>query len=53
MKVNILWRKSSEEKGINGSDIRKRILNNLEWRHLVPKATYDVIKRLDLQQQFK
>lgn len=39
LKTEVLWTKSPEEKGLTGSDIRRRIVAGEEWEHLVPAST--------------
>lgn len=41
--IEILWHVSLEEKGISGTDVRKRILLNKEWKHLVPHFVYEYV----------
>jgi nicotinamide-nucleotide adenylyltransferase len=40
--VHILWEKRPEEKGISGSDVRRRMVLGLPWEDLVPES----VKRL-------
>ena len=35
---------SNATKNITGTEIREKIINNLNWQDLVPKATYEIIK---------
>ena len=38
LKVHVLREVKSEEKGISGSEVRRRMASGLEWKHLVPGA---------------
>ncbi len=39
LKTEVLWEKSSHEKGLSGSDIRRRMAAGEAWEHLVPPST--------------
>jgi nicotinamide mononucleotide adenylyltransferase len=39
LKTEVLWMRSSAEKGIRGCDIRKRMASGDAWEHLVPRQT--------------
>ncbi|NLI81863.1 MAG: nicotinate-nucleotide adenylyltransferase [Deltaproteobacteria bacterium] len=39
LRTEVLWDRPLSEKGIRGSDIRKRMAAGLEWEHLVPRQT--------------
>ena len=41
--VEVLWRRTKEEKGVSGSQIRQRILADEKWDDLVPKTVYDYV----------
>lgn len=55
LKVEVLWRRTLEEKGVTGAWIRSCIATNQEWAHLVPKSVYEYItengldKRITIQ----
>lgn len=51
--VEILWRKSLEEKGISGSWVRSCIATDQEWAHLVPKSVYNYLTERDLDKRIK
>ena len=38
LEVEVLWRKSREEKGITGDEIRRLIAADKEWQQYVPKT---------------
>lgn len=37
-KVRVLWRRDPADKNITGTEVRRRISNDLDWRSLVPEA---------------
>ena len=39
LKTEILWEKPHHEKGISGSDVRRRMATGEGWEHLVPPST--------------
>ncbi len=39
LKTEVLWEKPSHEKGLSGSDIRRRMAAGEAWEHLVPPST--------------
>lgn len=41
--VEVLWRRSLEEKGVTGTQIRQRILAGEKWNDLVPRTVYDYV----------
>ena len=41
--VEVLWRRTKEEKGVSGSQIRQRILADEKWDDLVPKTVFDYV----------
>ena len=43
-KVEILWERSLSERFTTGTEVRKRILENKTWAHLVPGAVYEYFK---------
>jgi len=45
LKTEVLWKKSREEKGLAGKEIRKRMTNGENWQHLVPPATATLMTR--------
>jgi nicotinamide-nucleotide adenylyltransferase len=53
IKTEVLWRKAVEEKTISASLVRKCITSDLKWDHLVPPATYRIIKKLKLENRIK
>ena len=42
--TEILWQKNITQKRISGKDVRRRIVEDGEWTHLVPKTTAEYIK---------
>lgn len=44
LKTNVLWKKQIEQKGIKGSNIRKLIMNGLDYQNFVPGACFKIIE---------
>ena len=53
LNVNILWRKSEEEKGITASKIRELIATDQEWKQYVPKNVYHYLTENELDKRIK
>ncbi|MEF9945532.1 MAG: nicotinate-nucleotide adenylyltransferase [Lachnospiraceae bacterium] len=51
VKTEILWRKTPEEKGTTGAEIRQCIVEGTEWSHLVPKTVYEYMKKHHLDER--
>jgi len=45
LKTEVLWTRSPAEKGLRGSDIRKKMSLGEPWEHLVPEATQHLMKK--------
>lgn len=47
--VEVLWRRPLSEKGITGTEVRRKIGFYKQWDHLVPKSVYEYItdKKID------
>lgn len=41
--VEVLWRRTEEEKGVTGTQVRQRILAGEKWNDLVPRTVYDYV----------
>lgn len=48
LKTEILWKRTVAEKGLTSSEIRRRIVADLPWEHLVPPATARLLRELGL-----
>jgi len=51
--VDVMWEKSLAEKGISGTEVRKQMAANGDWRSMVPPAVADVIERLGLDKRVR
>ena len=47
--TRVLWSKPASEKGITGSEVRRRIALDEPWEHLVPKSIATLIRELNLE----
>ncbi len=48
LRVEVLWEKSPEQKGISAKEVRKRIAEAEAWEHFVPPAAASVIKEMGI-----
>ncbi|MFH1624399.1 MAG: nicotinate-nucleotide adenylyltransferase [Pseudomonadota bacterium] len=53
LKTEVLWMKSSEEKGISGSDIRRRMAAGEVWAHLVPSSTRVLMEKWGIPERLR
>lgn len=53
LNVNVLWRKTEEEKGITASKVRELIATDQEWKQFVPKSVYHYLKENELDKRIK
>ena len=44
LKIEVLWMKSSHEKGLSGAEVRRRMGSGEPWEHLVPLSVRDLMK---------
>ena len=44
--VDILWERTLEERFTTGTEVRRRIINNEKWEHLVPRPVFEYIKKI-------
>ncbi len=44
LKTEVLWEKPPAEKGISGSDVRRRMAEGEAWKHLVPAAACRLVE---------
>ena len=49
--VEVMWKRSNEEKKISGTEVRAAIARGEDWRPLVPKSVYDYVKTHELEQR--
>lgn len=53
LKVEVLWVKAPEEKGISSTDVRRRIAAGEKWEHLVPPSVASVMKEMGITEKLK
>lgn len=53
LNVNILWRKTEEEKGITATKVRELIATDQEWKQFVPKSVYHYLIEHELDKRVK
>ena len=51
LNVEILWTKPPEQKGITGTEVRRRMSRGEQWEHLVPPAAAAVMKRMGIPER--
>lgn len=53
LKTEVLWMKSSKEKGLEGSDVRRRIAEGEAWQDSVPSSTRDLMIKWDIPDRLR
>jgi len=53
LKTEVLWARPPEEKGLRGSDIRKRMSVGEPWEHLVPTATQHLMRKWSIPERLR
>jgi len=53
LKTEILWRKSEEERGINGNRIRALIVESGDWEQYVPKSVASYLKEERIDERIR
>jgi nicotinamide mononucleotide adenylyltransferase len=49
LRVEVLWDKPREQKGLTGKEVRRRMAEDLPWEQLVPPAAERIMARLGVQ----
>lgn len=53
LKIEVLWRKEPETKGITGTEVRTLIAEGEEWKPFVPKKVYEYVVSKSLDDRIK
>ncbi|MHC1725125.1 MAG: nicotinate-nucleotide adenylyltransferase [Syntrophobacteraceae bacterium] len=53
LKVEVLWTKPREQKGISAGDIRRRIAEGGMWESMVPRATAALIRSMEIESRLR
>lgn len=51
LNVEVLWRRTAEDKGVTATEVRSRIVHGLSWKELVPKTAYDYMVERHLDER--
>ena len=51
--VEVMWRRSNDEKEISGTEVREAIVSGAEWKHLVPKSVCDYVEANGLEERIR
>lgn len=52
-KIEVLWRRNPEDKGVTASWVRSCIATDHEWAHMVPKCVYAYLTENKLDERIK
>lgn len=53
LRVEVLWERPLEEKGIRGNEVRQRMASGEPWEDLVPRATARLMKAWDIPERLR
>jgi nicotinamide-nucleotide adenylyltransferase len=53
LKVEVLWERPIEQKGLSGADVRKKMASGQPWTHLVPKTTAALLEEWNVPQRLR
>lgn len=51
LKVEVMWEKPPEEKGLSGVFVRETILGGRPWEHMVPQSTSLLLKKWNIMER--
>lgn len=53
LRVEVMWERPRETKGITGAQVRHALIAGEPWEHLVPQSTARLVKKWDLQNRLR
>lgn len=53
LEVEVLWRKTEEDKGVTGTQVRTAIMKGQDWSTLVPKTVYEYMVENEIDQRIQ
>jgi nicotinamide-nucleotide adenylyltransferase len=53
LQVHVLWEVKPEDKGISGSDVRRKMADGQKWTHLVPDSVASLLKKWKIPQRLR
>jgi nicotinamide mononucleotide adenylyltransferase len=53
LKVEVMWERSPETKGITGAQVRQCMIAGEPWEHLVPESTAVLVRKWNLENRLK
>ncbi|MHB8205406.1 MAG: nicotinate-nucleotide adenylyltransferase, partial [Desulfomonilaceae bacterium] len=53
LRTQVIWEKSPNEKGVTGSEVRRRIASGEPWDHLVPLSVTELILKWDVRSRLR
>ena len=51
--VEVMWRRSNDEKEISGTEVREAIVSGADWKQLVPPSVYDYVQQHGLEARIR
>jgi nicotinamide mononucleotide adenylyltransferase len=53
LKTEVLWSKPSHEKGLSGTEVRRRMTSGEAWEHLVPASVHNLMKEWKIPERIR
>ncbi len=53
LKVEVMWERSPDTKGLTGAQVRRCIISGEPWEHLVPTSTANLVKKWGLKRRLE
>ncbi len=53
LRAEVMWERSADEKGLNGSEVRRSMVQGRPWEDLVPGSVADLMKRWKIPQRLQ
>ena len=53
LNVEVLWRRTGEEKGITGTELRGMIARGEDWQQYMPKTAAEYLERNSIDQRIR
>jgi nicotinamide-nucleotide adenylyltransferase len=53
LRTQVIWEKPQNEKGVTGSEVRRRIASGEPWDHLVPLSVTELILKWDVRSRLR
>lgn len=53
LRTEVLWSRPREQKGLTATEVRARIARGEEWKHMVPRATAELVEKWNVRERLR